>query len=53
MGKLLAAIENSAIKEIHIGPMIWRLKKICGADLAEVGHAAYNESRIGRIVRFN
>ncbi|QDP52992.1 MAG: hypothetical protein Unbinned4118contig1001_26 [Prokaryotic dsDNA virus sp.] len=40
MGQLLAAIENSAIKEIHIGPMIWRLKKICSADLAEVGHAA-------------
>ncbi|QDP65646.1 MAG: hypothetical protein GOVbin1454_40 [Prokaryotic dsDNA virus sp.] len=40
MGQLLAAIENSAIKEIDIGPMRWRIKKICSADLASVGHAA-------------
>ena len=40
MGQILAAIENSAIREIEIGPMVWRIKKICSADLAAVGHAA-------------
>ena len=40
MGSILAAIENSAIKEVEAGGMIWRLKKICSADLAEVGHSA-------------
>ena len=40
MGQLLQAIENSAIIEIEAGPMLWRIKKICSADLAAVGHAA-------------
>jgi len=40
MGQLLQAIENSAIIEIESGPMLWRIKKICSADLAKVGHAA-------------
>ena len=40
MGQLLQAIENSAIVEIESGPMLWRIKKICSADLAAVGHAA-------------
>ena len=40
MGNILQAIENSAIIEVPSGGMIWRLKKICSADLAKVGHAA-------------
>jgi len=40
MGNILAAIENSAIRDIESGPVIWRIKKICSADLAKVGHAA-------------
>ena len=40
MGTILAAIENSAIKEIEAEGMLWRVRKICSADLARVGHAA-------------
>ena len=40
MGNILTAIENSAINEVEAGKMIWRVRKICSADLAKVGHAA-------------
>jgi hypothetical protein len=40
MGNILAAIENSAIKEVDAGGMSWRMRKISSADLARVGHAA-------------
>lgn len=40
MSDLLKAIEASAVKDVEADGMIWRLKKICSADLAEVGHAA-------------
>ena len=40
MGNILAAIENSGIDEVEAGGMIWRVRKICSADLAKVGHAA-------------
>ena len=40
MGNILAAIENSGISEVEAGGMIWRVRKICSADLAKVGHAA-------------
>ena len=40
MGGILAAIEHSAITEIVEGDMAWRIRKICSADLARVGHAA-------------
>ena len=40
MSNLLEAIEASAYKEIEADGMVWRLRKICSADLAEVGHAA-------------
>ena len=40
MGNILTAIENSGINEVEAGGMIWRVRKICSADLARVGHAA-------------
>ena len=40
MSNLLEAIEASAYKEIEADGMVWKLRKICSADLAEVGHAA-------------
>ena len=40
MGNILAAIENSGINEVDAGAMLWRVRKICSADLAKVGHAA-------------
>ena len=40
MGNILKAIENSTIIEVEGGGMLWRIKKICSADLAKVGHAA-------------
>jgi hypothetical protein len=40
MGNILTAIENSAINEIEAGGMVFRVRKICSADLAKVGHAA-------------
>ena len=40
MGTILTAIENSGITEVESGKMIWRVRKICSADLAKVGHAA-------------
>ncbi len=40
MSDILKAIEASAMKDVEADGMVWRLKKICSADLAEVGHAA-------------
>jgi len=40
MGTILGAIENSAINVIESGGMLWRVRKICSADLASVGHVA-------------
>ena len=40
MSGILEAIEASAYKEVEADGMVWRLRKICSADLAEVGHAA-------------
>lgn len=40
MGGILRAIEHSAISTIDEGGMKWRVRKICSADLARVGHSA-------------
>ena len=40
MAGILQAIESSAINTIDAGGMKWRVRKICSADLARVGHAA-------------
>mgnify|MGYP003658766534 CR=1 FL=1 len=40
MGGILQAIESSAISTIESCDMKWRVRKICSADLARVGHAA-------------
>ena len=40
MGNLLEAIEACSQSEIKAGGMTWRVRKVCSADLARVGHAA-------------
>ena len=37
---ILHAIRNASIDEVEAGGLIWRVRRICSADLAKVGFAA-------------
>ena len=39
MGGVAAALIDSSITEVEVGPMVWRIRRVCSADLAKAGIA--------------